>query len=630
MYKTKFMTMTLSIILFWVSFIENSFAFKVSTHRIITKEALTMSQNYNNFIKDFNISGTQAVIDGSEWEDGENLLDMRWFNHYYDPVNQKGLNVSGISYGRISKDWAYDGGSGQSGYTHPNNYSWVKAREYMYIGLTGRDFSGNFVAETSKERSTYLQKMFRSIGQVVHIVEDLAQPSHVRNDPHASHGEVPVLPYVLNPSHLEDWSQNNGALVYSFTKLSDSAKALPSYNNYFNGLAYLTSTNFFSDDTIFKNYYYPSREQTDIDKFTFINFLSIVVDEDGKISKTVYVTKTGGALTGYKAAHAGYFWNDISSHVIGGLSSLQFNIDDRVAEDNAKVLIPKAVEYSAGLLNYFFRGQINMEKDPNNSSQYVIKNESNEDMNGTFSLCYDDASDNRKCFVNWDLQITAGQSKSVSFTAPTSPEPKEKGKYILAFQGTLGNEAGAVVGKVVKLCGGDATITISGPDAPSNGSKYTATGGEKPYTWSISKGSITQDGVVTVSGQCGTATITVKDSCGNKTTKDVRLPGGTWVFASYWDAPYSGELIVYGGYLWYPSYIEHCEVISGISKTGYNIGQWAEIDECTGTWCESYCKKYPDRCDIPLGLPCSPSNLNCSKPYICALTSSNTFEWRCP
>ncbi|MBI3754962.1 MAG: hypothetical protein HY265_02215 [Deltaproteobacteria bacterium] len=82
------------------------------------------------------------------------------------------------------------------------------------------------------------------------------------------------------------------------------------------------------------------------------------------------------------------------------------------------------------------------------------------------------------------------------------------------------------------------TLTLSGPDAPQNGSKYTASGGEAPYSWTISKGSINSStGVVTVSGQCGTATITATDSCGNTGSKDVRMANGRWVLVDTWKYP---------------------------------------------------------------------------------------------
>lgn len=73
-----------------------------------------------------------------------------------------------------------------------------------------------------------------------------------------------------------------------------------------------------------------------------------------------------------------------------------------------------------------------------------------------------------------------------------------------------------------------ATVTITGPGSPVTGSQYTASGGTAPYTWCISKGSITQNGIVTVSGQCGSATIMATDACGNTTTKIVTMPGGSW------------------------------------------------------------------------------------------------------
>ena len=71
-------------------------------------------------------------------------------------------------------------------------------------------------------------------------------------------------------------------------------------------------------------------------------------------------------------------------------------------------------------------------------------------MSGTFPLYYDDTTDNRRYLTSWNKTINPNSSSdSVSFTAPT--DMKENGKYILVFQGTMGNETGAVVGRVVEL-----------------------------------------------------------------------------------------------------------------------------------------------------------------------------------
>src|SRR5262249_42701667 len=53
-------------------------------------------------------------------------------------------------------------------------------------------------------------------------------------------------------------------------------------------------------------------------------------------------------------------------------------------------LIPRAVGYSAGLINFFFRGvgKIELIPDPQNVGGYLIQNLSEETMKGTFYLYY--------------------------------------------------------------------------------------------------------------------------------------------------------------------------------------------------------------------------------------------------
>ena len=131
-------------------------------------------------------------------------------------------------------------------------------------------------------------------------------------------------------------------------------------------------------------------------------------------------------------------------------------------------LIPQALGYSVGMLNYFFRGSMDASLDTNGN--IIIQNTSTEDMNGTFWLYYDDANDIRRpvllsnCPIQncgRGLSITHGQTGSLGLlTPPTSPPPKEPGKYILVFEGKLGQEDNAVAGKIVNLVGHKLTISI--------------------------------------------------------------------------------------------------------------------------------------------------------------------------
>lgn len=95
-----------------------------------------------------------------------------------------------------------------------------------------------------------------------------------------------------------------------------------------------------------------------------------------------------------------------------------------------------------------------------NPTQYLIKNLGDEDLNGTFTLYYDDVNDERHPVPSeqWPGVLAAGGAMSVpAFTPPTDPMPKTFGEYFLVFTGTMGEEeptngsVGGVVAKEVTL-----------------------------------------------------------------------------------------------------------------------------------------------------------------------------------
>jgi hypothetical protein len=56
-----------------------------------------------------------------------------------------------------------------------NDWDWKHAREYEYLMLTSYD---------TNTRKSYAAKLFRSLGQIMHLLQDAAQPQHTRNDAH--------------------------------------------------------------------------------------------------------------------------------------------------------------------------------------------------------------------------------------------------------------------------------------------------------------------------------------------------------------------------------------------------------------------------------------------------------------
>lgn len=447
-----------------------SYALEVGTHKAINE--YIANNSLNGFSLDTYLRsnlgmqagktekfGSNAVWewlrDGGEYEDvpAWYLPYLRSVNHFHNPITKQGFSGiwgTGILSGESSLLWAQKPKGMQSpgGY-----YSWHDVRDYYYKALT-------FNIKT--ERDTFFAQTFRGLGQLMHLVQDLSVPAHARNDGHG--------PCWLSYNYecwVEAHSEMISASTSTFFDLSvlgqpNPLASVPIANlfdtNKYNGtnpeitisknigLSEYTNTNFASDDTIFKNFPYP--------KYSSGSYEMYDVDYS-PTKKRIYLRKKGDGEPIEHFATAGPFYKYLSFNP--ELQKNELKLDGKCHQDYAQKLIPRAVGYSAGLLDYFFRGKMDMIKDPNNPNQYIIKNLSNENMFGTFSLYYDDTNNNRYLAASWEnLAINANsQSSPVTFTAPSSPAPKEKGKYILVFQGTFGNEIGAVGGKVVEgLCAG--------------------------------------------------------------------------------------------------------------------------------------------------------------------------------
>lgn len=602
-----------------------------NTHPLINKKAIQLSSNFLKVISNLGFTGIDSIVNEQQiykwFEDGARDEDnpfVRSYNHFHDPTkswDKAGLKSS--TWGDSSILWAQDSNqqyiaSDGTVYDINGTWSWPNAREYYYQALTSTD-------KTAREQN--LAYTFKALGQVMHLLADSSVPEHTRDDIHVfplfndTSFQIGTWTYETwckhNSTGLKtsataiDYSITNNSLVSGLVPITNFWDTTPSlgYNLSPVGLAEYSNLNFLSKDTIFKGYTYPQKSST-----TILNINA----EDNNPDDRVYLT--GTTSDGQSINHlvsTGYLWAELTTTDPEGLDDSRFNLDDKCFEDYASILVPKAIGYSAGLLNYFFRGEITMVSDLNNPSQYIIKNESSEYMSGTFSLNYYDINDNLHSITSWNLSINANsQSYPVTFTPPIYPEPKEKGKYTLVFQGTMGNETGAVVGRNLSLCEGDTPITISGPDKPVTGSQYTTTGGAPPYTWTISKGSITQDGVVTVSGQCGVVTITVTDACDNIATKQVMMPNGVWHLVS--DTCYIPCNLWFGNTWWQPETCDRigatCTIEDGTQKITYYF-------DAVGS---GYNPSYPNcptaACTL-IGRGTSYGNT-----YQVKLT----YEWRCP
>src|SRR6266851_9394821 len=406
-----------------------------------------------------NSTGLEKTIenlfqDGAEFED--NFPRPR--HHFYDPINNRPLTIFGIQVGRTSPDWALEDGGQITGILGigAQEFSFADARNYLLKALT---------SPSENDRNNNFGLMFQTLGQVIHHLQDMAQPQHVRNDAHLDNlslfGLENINPFAI-PSRYEKWTDINdvrSALPFTGYAPTYSANDPNTFNVARNlwhtpggkGIADFTNRNFVSAGTNF-------------DKPGL--FASPVLDEGNKTERDIQQLCADANPPCRNANLTGtitFYGNPVDDRYSGGppvnnpfASSLSIFDRDLTKAGQSRIftlnrfnfsaahsfLIPRAVGYSAGLINYFFRGKIDFVADPNpaNPGGFLIKNLGPEPMKGKFALYYDDRNGERHPVPDaggsalvWDTTVllasasgllNAGANLPVpGFTPPTTPAP---------------------------------------------------------------------------------------------------------------------------------------------------------------------------------------------------------------
>ena len=432
------------------------------------------------------------LTNGAEKEDERkyNLIfnaSVRCFNHFHDPIGNKGL--SDDITGQSALEWAQDANS-QFGEVE-GDQSWSMVRTLFSQGLTGA---------TETERNADLAAMFKGLGHQMHLVQDMGVPYHVRNDAHAEDSLFhwynmgnrniryfeywvkkkqdivnPIADSPKLPTLNYDKLYSKGTAPVPVSQLWDADKytegKIPTADSA-QGLSEYTNGNFFSHDTIFtadryspghKHYFpYPKMSSTNLSEYLSGNMLpEEIISEDGEIDSLLHLKKVNHGEKIDNFVSVGYFSKyEKDDWLPEDVFTRTFYLDEQCHRAYAEKLVPRAVGYSAALLNYFFRGK--MELMPEVSDQgdflgYVIENKTEEEgMEGTFEIYYDNVDCERIKIWSGDLSLgpkDSDTSKSALFEFD-HPEPavaQEPGKYLIVFNGTLGMEEGAVAGAISVL-----------------------------------------------------------------------------------------------------------------------------------------------------------------------------------
>ena len=386
------------ILIFFLTWSSQSYALKEDTHKAINeyiathaingffletylKNTLGYQNGFNEYLKGEDVDGNDAskqvfwwlAYGGIQEDRPGDFLDYatntptRSVNHFHNPLkpwSEAGLNdtVAGALYtGESSILWAQDSNQVVGG-----QWSWQTVRSTFYLAL---------ITPVQSIREKYFAKTFRALGQQMHLVQDASVPEHVRNSAHAAKAyEGFVLDFMQNTvAYGELWNNlllnpitfdqsllsvsSNPSAPVPISKIIDAdvytgdnpGITQTLYNSpQLVGLAEYTNANFLSKDTIFTNdalhnFPYPKISDTTLWADT---------------NKKTYLRKVGSGDVVNHLVLQSRLWLFIQTYSPLSIDKVPKGLDEECYKEYAQNLIPRAVGYSAGLLNYFFRGTL--------------------------------------------------------------------------------------------------------------------------------------------------------------------------------------------------------------------------------------------------------------------------------
>ncbi|HYO79249.1 MAG TPA: hypothetical protein VE010_22485 [Thermoanaerobaculia bacterium] len=315
----------------------------------------------------------ELLAEGSVDEDDT----PRFMSHFYDPVNDVPLSRAGIHVGHRSWEWAVEETPIGGIFSADQDHSLRDARDFLTRSLTYRDGTP---AEAEQERGIAISQMLISLGHVMHHMQDMAQPQHVRNDQHFPYGWGSRYEYYTN--------QRRGGLVPLMQLGSpvggtDYKRARDFwFNDAQSGIAQRTNRDFLSHGTNFMmtrngatagDYAHPQPQgSTD---YTPEQAWALTGDTVPGGSETLCgrpavnctMTMYATPMT-TRASTYSVFNQDLDATgvqvtydratgqrlVVNRLFALnRFNFEAVYGE-----LMPRAVSYSAGIVNHFLRGRL--------------------------------------------------------------------------------------------------------------------------------------------------------------------------------------------------------------------------------------------------------------------------------
>jgi hypothetical protein len=408
-----------------------------------------------------------------EWvgRGGEREDDLlRFLRHFHDPL--KPWDSAGLDFVVDRHDssvrWMQERSQGDldtGGF-----WSWHDARRLYYQALVEPD---------ANYREVLWANLFRALGQIMHLVVDASVPEHTRNDMHPLGGLTPTSSYEYWVSSQHPTPPLEDAFVARFLSAPIGFGAdilqLPAPSgehiakvpvarlidaDQYNGsnpgvtanpadpratvsvgIAEIANANFYSENTFRGAYPSPSEQ----------GLIRVNLDTPLGRVRRYFSRPAGLGLLPANPLRA-----ECASEAYGGEPTPYPCMDGVVWNQVAANMLPRAVGYASGVLDYFFRGAIavtGVEWAPSGMTLRV-RNDGAEDMEGTFEVFArhqpGSAAERRTRLAVLEdgepVRLGPGDEWWFDLAVPRDVVPSAA--HVLVFKGRLGLEEDAVVSQV--------------------------------------------------------------------------------------------------------------------------------------------------------------------------------------
>jgi hypothetical protein len=352
----------------------NAFAYAEGIHSIMTEYAFRSAHtSYASKLgSDFIQDKAQLKMTTGAYHEDDGLMPL---NHFLDPVHGVPLKVLFPACGTLGDR------ADQYAVTNSDNA----------VSFANDQYAAAVVGPNPGTRGAHADELFTMLGHEVHLVEDMAQPEHTRNDQHR-------FAFAATAASIyEEWGAENlivdagrglPAVPYDGYDPVD----LPQFLDYFHtgngkGLADFSNGNFFTQDTnvqdesVFFKCETFGNPRLDLSDATLrqedVNeeYRTILGPVTQVVTEKIWTSHPYDALRNISEIDSYHDLSsiiDLETRVI--LAEPTYSLATASYLTRASMLVPRAVGYAAGYVDHFFRGNLGVQWTKQASSElYDLK-----------------------------------------------------------------------------------------------------------------------------------------------------------------------------------------------------------------------------------------------------------------